>query len=151
MLRAAGCGRFAVSTAPRRRGCQVAVRVYEQRVQDVTPELSRSPSFSRYTVSLKKPMGIVLEEDKTGSIYVVEVKPDGSAAAEGQVQVGDQLVATSGVVYKKELDYGGAKVKGGQEIIRLSVQGETFKTVSAAIGSHPGHIPVTLELQRRSA
>mmetsp|Transcript_25992 Transcript_25992/g.56657 ORF Transcript_25992/g.56657 Transcript_25992/m.56657 type:complete len:161 (-) Transcript_25992:651-1133(-) len=104
---------------------------------------------SRYTVSLKKPLGLVLEQKSSnGNIYVVDIKPESSAEKSGQISIGDQLIATSGVVYTKELDYAGATVKGGQEIVRLLVLGEEFKTVSAAIGSHPGHIPVTLEFQR---
>eukprot|EP00198_Chlamydomonas_reinhardtii_P006418 XP_001695754.1 predicted protein [Chlamydomonas reinhardtii] len=104
---------------------------------------------ARYSVSLKKPLGMVLEQDvKSGNIFVVEVKAGGSAALDGRIKMGDQLIATSGVIYTSESDYGGATVKGGQKLVRLRVQGETFKTVSAAIGSHPGHIPVTLEFQR---
>jgi hypothetical protein len=98
-------------------------------------------------------------------------------------------VATSGVTYSKESDYGGAKVLMGQEVVRLNVMGQvcvasvpccmvccrrisgtltcsacgrgccvvvvilqphpqSFKTVSAAIGSHPGHMEVKLEFQR---
>ena len=34
---------------------------------------------------------------------------------------GDQLVATSGVTYDKESDYGGATVKMGQKVVRLNV------------------------------
>ena len=45
-------------------------------------------------------------------------------------------------------DYGGVAVKGEQEIIRLAVAGERFETVVAAIGAHPGFIPVTLELEQ---
>jgi hypothetical protein len=37
---------------------------------------------------------------------------------------GDQLVATSGVVYNKVSDYGGVSVKGGQQVVRMTVQGE---------------------------
>lgn len=51
---------------------------------------------------------------------------------------GDQLIATSGVTYNSSDTYGEVNVKKGQEVVRLRVQGETFKTVSAAIGSHPG-------------
>lgn len=61
---------------------------------------------------------------------------------------GDQLIATSGVTYSKEADYGGAMVKMGQEVVRLNVLGQQFRTVSAAIGSIPGHMAVTLEFQR---
>ncbi|GFR42070.1 hypothetical protein Agub_g2891, partial [Astrephomene gubernaculifera] len=104
---------------------------------------------SRYSVSLRKPLGIVLEQDvKSGNIFVVEVKTEGSAVRDGRVRVGDQLIATSGVIYTTESDYQGAIVKGGQQVVRLRVAGEAFKTVSAAIGSHPGQMPVTLEFQR---
>lgn len=109
------------------------------------------PGCSRYSVSLKKPLGIVLEQKKdTGIITVVEISPEGSAARTGQVSVGDQLIATSGVTYGKEEDYGGAKVKKGQQVVRISALGQTFKTIAAAIGSHPGHMEVKLEFQRCS-
>lgn len=87
---------------------------------------------ARYTVVLKRPLGVVLEE-KGGLIRVVrwfsapergngfhspqvvdlrapaaaccvaqaEVVPGSSAAQEGQVRVGDQLIATSGVTYNR--------------------------------------------------
>lgn len=123
---------------------------------------------------------------------------------------GDQLIATSGVIYTKTSDYNGAQVKMGQQVVRMTVMGEvrggargsrptrhtmlwgpwvsvsvrlrsrppagscpqpplllcgmapqshvlwlscgcavqSFKTVSAAIGSHPGHMEVKLEFQR---
>ncbi|KAJ9525598.1 hypothetical protein QJQ45_003370 [Haematococcus lacustris] len=88
------------------------------------------------------------QDTKTLAITIADIKPDGSAAkAPERMCVGDQLIATSGVTYDREADYG-VMVKMGQKVVRLMVQGETFKTVSAAIGSHPGHIPVTLEFQR---
>jgi hypothetical protein len=37
---------------------------------------------------------------------------------------GDQLIATSGVVYNNDMDYGGIIVKRGEQIIRMAVQGE---------------------------
>lgn len=40
---------------------------------------------------------------------------------------GDQLIATSGVIYTSESDYGGATVKGGQKLVRLRVQGEVSR------------------------
>jgi hypothetical protein len=47
------------------------------------------------TVYLKKPMGIVFEENDAdfGGIFVHSLKNDGVAAIDGQVRVGDQLVA----------------------------------------------------------
>lgn len=61
-------------------------------------------TYSRFTVSLKKPLGLILEEAADGSIRVAEVTPEG-AAAKSDVRKGDQLLATTGVVYGKELDY----------------------------------------------
>ncbi len=44
---------------------------------------------------------------------------------------GDQLIATSGVVYTRESDYGGATVKGGQQLVRMLVLGEVRRSVLA--------------------
>lgn len=38
----------------------------------------------------------------------------------GLLLQGDQLIATSGVTYGKEEDYNGAKVKMGQQVVRIS-------------------------------
>ena len=56
--------------------------------------------------------------------------PGGNAEKTGGVEVGDELIATSAVVYNTEMDYGGVKVRKGQEVVRLTVRGEKFKTVS---------------------
>lgn len=44
---------------------------------------------------------------------------------------GDQLIATSGVVFNKVTDYGGVSVKGGQQIVRMSVQNEVSRQARA--------------------
>lgn len=106
------------------------------------------PGCSRFKVELSKPLGVVLEEDKSGNIFVAELVKDGNADKSGLVDIGDQLIATSAVVYANIEDYQGVRVRKGMEIVRLNVRGETFETVMAAIGTHPGHIKVTLELQK---
>ena len=170
------------------------------------------PPLCSIRVSLKKPMGLVLEQNrKTMDIYVVEVLPEGSAAREGRIAAGDQLIATSAIVYSAEEDYGGVAVKKGEQKVRLMVKGESFDTgagagcscrmcaavwraarllsrpaaagadagarlarhsaaargaarrrqgadaasvvrgpcaVMRAIGTHPGHVPVTLDIQK---
>ncbi|GAB4818674.1 hypothetical protein N2152v2_005720 [Parachlorella kessleri] len=103
---------------------------------------------ARYSVQLSKPLGIVLEEDKSGTIFVAEVVPGGNADRSGEVSVGDQLIATSGFTYTTQRRYQENWVKGGEQIVRMNVRGEDFKTVMAAIGSHPAHIKVQLEFQR---
>jgi hypothetical protein len=34
------------------------------------------------------------------------------------------LIATSGIIYTKTADYGGAPVKMGQQVVRMTVMGE---------------------------
>ena len=62
-----------------------------------TTALSISSGFSfddgdQVLVSVQKPLGIVLEQDGDGPIYVTELDPNGSAASAGVVS-GDVLVA----------------------------------------------------------
>ncbi len=104
---------------------------------------------SRYSVSLGKPLGLVLEENKsTGTIVVAEIVPGGNAEKSGVITVGDQLIATSGYTRTTEQMYGEIAVRGGEQIIRLPVRGESFDTVLAAISSHPGNFQVKLEFQQ---
>jgi C-terminal processing protease CtpA/Prc len=104
---------------------------------------------SRYSVSLGKPLGLILEERKsTGTIVVAEIVPGGNAEKSGVITVGDQLIATSGYTRTTEQMYGDITVKGGEQIVRLPVRGESFDTVLAAISSHPGNFQVKLEFQQ---
>lgn len=106
------------------------------------------PGCSRYTVNIKKPLGLVLEQDtKTLVLRVAELSPEGAAERAG-VGIGDQLIAVSGVVYGRTEEYGEVQVKKEQQRVRLSARGETLKTIGAAISSHPGNWQVTLEFQR---
>ena len=103
----------------------------------------------RYVVELKKPLGVVLEERKDGAgIFVVEVAEGGAAERDGQIKVGDELIACSGVVFTTSQSYNDVTVRGGEEVVRMSVRGQRFETVMAAIGSHPGNFTVKLELER---
>lgn len=77
--------------------------------------------------------GIVLEEDKAGNIFVGGLVEDGNAAKSGLVDVGDQLIATSAIVYNDSETYQGVSVRKGMEVVRLSVRGERFETVIAAL------------------
>jgi predicted metalloprotease with PDZ domain len=115
---------------------------------DFEETASPPPGCSRYTVNIKKPLGLVLEQDtKTLVLRVAELSPDGAAQRAG-VGIGDQLIAVSGVVYDRTEEYGEVQVRKGQQRVRLSARGETLKTIGAAITSHPGAWDVTLEFQR---
>ncbi|XP_057833848.2 uncharacterized protein LOC131044522 isoform X2 [Cryptomeria japonica] len=98
------------------------------------------PGCSRFKVELSRPLGLVLEEDKAGKIFVAEIVKDGNADKSGLVDIGDQLIATSAITYGNVEDYQGVKVRKGMQTVRLNVRGERFETVMAAIGTHPGHI-----------
>ena len=64
------------------------------------------------------------------------------------MNVGDELIATSGVVFNSTTDYGGVSVKTGEETVRLPVRTESFDTVMAAIASNPSQRTVALEFQK---
>jgi len=76
-----------------------------------SPKVQPPGGNNRFTVTLKKPLGIVLEEAASGIILVADVAAE-SAAEKAGVKRGDQLLATSGVIYTKELDYAGERLKG---------------------------------------
>lgn len=70
------------------------------------------PGCSRYSISIKKPLGIVLEQNKdTGVITIAEISPEGNAAKTGLVAV----------------------VSGGQAAPGLSVAGARSTTCDAAV------------------
>ena len=56
-------------------------------------------------VTLVKPMGVVFEENDpdTGGVFVASLAPGGAAAAQGDLQVGDQLVAVDTEVCVREI------------------------------------------------
>lgn len=47
------------------------------------------------SVTLQKPMGLVLEEGQDGMVFVAEIDPDGNAGESGEVFEGDIVVAVS--------------------------------------------------------
>lgn len=106
------------------------------------------PGCSRYAVIIKKPLGMYLETDKQGNIFVAELIPGGAAEASGLINVGDRLLATSAIVFNSSMDYGGVNVKKGEEQIRFSTRGESFDTVMAAISTWPAPRKMKLEFQR---
>jgi len=106
------------------------------------------PGCARYSIEVRKPLGLVLEEDKSGDIFVMEVVAGGNSDKTGLVTVGDQLLATSAVVYNSTTDYGGVSVPKGEQTIRFAVRGEKFDTVMLAITTNPSQRLVTLDFQK---
>ncbi|PNW71836.1 hypothetical protein CHLRE_16g690300v5 [Chlamydomonas reinhardtii] len=88
----------------------------------------QAPAGARvFTVSLKKPLGLVLTE-RGGRIEVESVAAGGHAAAAG-VAPGDELLATTA-----RAQGGGASVRG--QLVLLPAGGQQFNTVAAAIRSN---------------
>ncbi|WPT15014.1 hypothetical protein PSENEW3_00002955 [Picochlorum sp. SENEW3] len=84
----------------------------------------------------------------SGLIRVAEISETGSAARTGKVSVNDILIATSGIIKTTEQVYGETVVQGGEKLVRMTVQGQKFDTVLAAIGSHLAGMEVEMEFQR---
>jgi S1-C subfamily serine protease len=82
------------------------------------------PGCSRYDVELRRPLGLVLEERKTGEIIVAEVQPGGHAEKLGSINTGDILISTSAYIYTRESKYGEATVKSGEQRVILNTRSE---------------------------
>lgn len=55
----------------------------------------RQASVSDRVVELRRPLGVVLEEDEDGNVYVDAVAPKGNAARTGMVKEGDIVTMVS--------------------------------------------------------
>ena len=105
----------------------------------------------RYTVELAKPLGLVLEERARGGIFVGEVAPEGNAARDGRIGVGDRLVSTSAVAFTTEQFYNDVAVRGGEQAVVLDVTQEKWDTVMAAMASVKGNQKLTLDFVKSSS
>eukprot|EP00210_Caulerpa_lentillifera_P001656 g1592.t1 len=94
-------------------------------IRSAASEGTESFSSNRYKITIKKPLGLVLEQSfGSNLIYVESLVEGGNAESTGIVQQGDQLISTSGVIYTKEQSYGSTMVKGGQKVVRMNVTNE---------------------------
>lgn len=82
------------------------------------------PGCSRYEVELSRPLGLILEENKNGTIVVAEIPEGGKAARLDTISVGDTLISTSALVYTRESEYQGNMVKSGEKRVILNCRGE---------------------------
>ena len=75
--------------------------------QDVVRRQERNARFAEEgarVVEIAKPLGIVLEEDKNGDVYVAEVSPGGNGAKSG-VMVGDRVS-----IWQRTVEHAGRRV-----------------------------------------
>jgi len=101
---------------------------------------------TRVSVEVKKPLGLILEEDGLGGIVVVEVVSEGNSAKTKLIRAGDKILAISAQIKTRAQDYGGVSVGSGEEMIRLQVQGEKFDTIMAAISSYPSQKTMKIDV-----
>lgn len=95
------------------------------------------------TLTIKKPLGLVLAENPTTKeVFVEEITPGGNADQTGDVKVNDVVTKTSAIVLKsgKEGSYEaegyGQRVYDNWETVEFDCTGQDFATVMAAIGSN---------------
>lgn len=111
------------------------------------------------TLTIKKPLGIVLAENaKDQTVFVEEVVPGGNAEQTGKVQVGDVLVACSATLLKagKEGEFEregyGQRPYDNWETVNFDCRGQKYETVMAALSSNNprwGINQITISLERR--
>jgi hypothetical protein len=137
--------------AHRSRGCIVP------QAENTDAEATLTTATLR-SVTIKKPLGLVLEEAPDGGVVVAEIVPGGNADMSGaDVQVGDIVARTSAVVLKKDKEGEFEREGYGQrpytnwQTIEFDCAGQSYDTVLAAIGSNNerwGIRTVTLTLRR---
>lgn len=114
---------------------------------------SRVRAAGEYTVRLNKPLGIVFEENVAGEekgVRVAELLQGGNADSNGRVCVGDELVATSAVIFK---DKRGAGFTNWERQM-ITCTSMSFDGVMGAIGSNDGRygcVDVVLKLRPTEA
>ena len=104
------------------------------------------PNCTRVSVEVKKPLGLILEEDGLGGIRVAEVIEEGNCAKTKLIRAGDKILAISAEIKTRTQDYGGVSVGSGEEMICLQVQGEKFDTIMAAISSYPSQKTMKIDV-----
>ncbi|CAM9593169.1 unnamed protein product [Ectocarpus sp. 13 AM-2016] len=79
-------------------------------------------------VELRKPMGLVLEEDERGNVYIVEIVPGGNASRKKQINVGDKITFVSATFGEEIWSAQGVGLSRVQSAIRIR-SGPTVKLV----------------------
>ena len=119
----------------------------------VTESIDEFPqSCARFSVVLRKPLGLVLEQSKkNGDIYVAEVVPGGNASrlqGDLAIGVGDILISVTGITTTTAQVYGETTVRGGETRVVVNTRGQSFDAIMAAIGSNKAGMDIKLEFQR---
>ncbi|CAN0364571.1 unnamed protein product, partial [Ectocarpus sp. 13 AM-2016] len=73
-------------------------------------------------------MGLVLEEDERGNVYIVEIVPGGNASRKKQINVGDKITFVSATFGEEIWSAQGVGLSRVQSAIRIR-SGPTVKLV----------------------
>uniref|UniRef100_A0A7S4FTI1 PDZ domain-containing protein n=1 Tax=Eutreptiella gymnastica TaxID=73025 RepID=A0A7S4FTI1_9EUGL len=123
---------------------------------------AEAPQWMTYEIKVRKPLGLVMEENKAspsiGAVFVAECIAGGNGGQAG-IKPGDVLQECSAVTLKtgKEGAYAkqgyGARPFDNFERITFDTRGQTFDNVMAALGSNSerwGYFDVDLKFARRA-
>lgn len=81
--------------ASRRHGVRMVSDEESERALTNMARAARKVGPNDRVVELRKPMGLVLEEDERGNVYVVEIYPGSNAARTKNISVGDKIAFVS--------------------------------------------------------
>ncbi|CAM9474455.1 unnamed protein product [Laminaria digitata] len=70
-------------------------------------------------VEVRKPLGLVLEEDERGNVYIVEILPEGNASRKKSINVGDKISFVSATFGDQIWSAKGVGLRRVQSAIKL--------------------------------
>lgn len=114
---------------------------------------SSAPRMELAGISLKRPLGIVFEECEIGKprgLRVASLNPNGNAAKDGRIKVGDTLLAVSAVFFQKSDTLTGQSVYNKWSREMISATELDFDTAMKAIESNSqrhGYFDVVLRVR----
>jgi len=84
------------------------------------------PNRKLITVELPLPIGVVLDDDENGYIYIEDILPGGNAEKDGRLKVGDIIASTTATYIKNQL-------MGIKEVKMVHCDEPIFKDILAAL------------------
>ncbi|CAB1117692.1 unnamed protein product [Ectocarpus sp. CCAP 1310/34] len=120
----------AVSRQPSRGMLSMASKKDEEAARQLSnmARAARKVGPNDRVVELRKPMGLVLEEDERGNVYIVEIVPGGNASRKKQINVGDKITFVSATFGEEIWSAQGVGLSRVQSAIRIR-SGPTVKLV----------------------
>lgn len=116
-----------------KRGSRVVVKMSDDAPLRNMMRSARKPGPNDRVVEVNKPLGLVLEEDERGNVYVKQVQRGGNAARSGKIEEGDLISMISATFGDEMWSARGAGLGMIMQAIKVR-QGTTVKLVLEATG-----------------